>query len=382
MKKIILFGIGDNGKKMVDTYVECGADFQIVVIADNKAEVKTYRDIPVVHPEKIMGYEFDEIWIASIYYEEIQRQLSEELHIVNYPVRYIEYPMPFLEPRIYEKYKEEIAGRKKCDTGEMQEVVDYIQKKGVRMYNYPFFDEYMEKDVEIFFDSEYSLFYGVYRTHRMYLSRKLNTLQMARTYFRYVCMEQDWRSPHCYLTNETKSEEWKEVVDIGAAEGVFALEIIDTVDHVYLIEADADWCEALALTFRFYKEKVAIIQGYASNTEGKGTIVLDRLLEDKKIDFIKMDIEGAEMQALWGAEKLIDKSGPRMAICTYHNPGDNKMIREWLLERGYGVEDSPGYVVCQGEWELENKKNVDFRRALVKAGREEDEKTGSVHSEL
>ena len=45
---------------------------------------------------------------------------------------------------------------------------------------------------------------------------------------------------------------------------------------------------------------------------------LDDVLRDQPITFIKMDIEGAEPQALAGAEEIIRTQKPKLAICTYH----------------------------------------------------------------
>ncbi len=45
---------------------------------------------------------------------------------------------------------------------------------------------------------------------------------------------------------------------------------------------------------------------------------LDDVLGTFQPTFIKMDIEGAEMRALYGAEKIIANSAPDLAICVYH----------------------------------------------------------------
>jgi len=55
------------------------------------------------------------------------------------------------------------------------------------------------------------------------------------------------------------------------------------------------------------------------NTSKTGeTVRLSDILKDRKVTFIKMDIEGAERNALIGAEDLIRDQKPKLAICVYH----------------------------------------------------------------
>ncbi len=78
---------------------------------------------------------------------------------------------------------------------------------------------------------------------------------------------------------------------------------------------------------------------------GKETIEvvdIDRLAGDlglPRIDFIKMDIEGAELQALKGARAAIGRWRPRLAISAYHVKGDPANIARavWEMRPDYRV---------------------------------------------
>ncbi len=63
------------------------------------------------------------------------------------------------------------------------------------------------------------------------------------------------------------------------------------------------------------------------------TLVKELNLE--RVDFIKMDIEGAERQALAGAANTIRKFRPRMAICVYHLP-DDPLVIPAVIGSAYG----------------------------------------------
>ena len=51
-------------------------------------------------------------------------------------------------------------------------------------------------------------------------------------------------------------------------------------------------------------------------------IAIDDVLPNVGVTDLKMDIEGAELEALRGAERLIRRCRPRLAICVYHQPQD------------------------------------------------------------
>lgn len=59
---------------------------------------------------------------------------------------------------------------------------------------------------------------------------------------------------------------------------------------------------------------------------------LDNLLAcEEKVSYIKMDIEGTELDALIGAENTIRKHCPKLAVCLYHNIADLWEIPYYLM---------------------------------------------------
>jgi FkbM family methyltransferase len=67
---------------------------------------------------------------------------------------------------------------------------------------------------------------------------------------------------------------------------------------------------------------------------------LIKRLKLPRVDFIKMDIEGAEQKALAGAGQVLHKWKPRLAISSYHLKGDPAAITAlaWAARPDYLVE--------------------------------------------
>lgn len=60
------------------------------------------------------------------------------------------------------------------------------------------------------------------------------------------------------------------------------------------------------------------------------TVAIDNIVGDRTVGFIKMDIEGAEFDALHGAKNTIIRDKPFLAICVYHLRGDTFAIMDYL----------------------------------------------------
>lgn len=60
-------------------------------------------------------------------------------------------------------------------------------------------------------------------------------------------------------------------------------------------------------------------------------IDIDSIVGEDKVTFIKMDVEGSELQSLIGAEKTIKRHKPRLAISVYHQPEDVIELGAYIL---------------------------------------------------
>ena len=106
------------------------------------------------------------------------------------------------------------------------------------------------------------------------------------------------------------------------------------------------WYEAAELTIDLHPENSGAHSFVRDEFRMPRTINLPvRPLQDiveeldlVQVDFIKMDIEGAERHALRGAVRTLQRFRPRMAICTYHTGDDPSVIPDVVSRIHPGYE--------------------------------------------
>lgn len=144
-------------------------------------------------------------------------------------------------------------------------------------------------------------------------------------------------------------------VDLGAYTGDSAEDFIQNMgayQRIYCYEISKDIFKQLQDNMSSYENITLVNKGvgesegimYLSQSEdasankitnmGEEAIEIVTLDNDikEKITFLKMDIEGAEQQAIKGARKHIMEDKPKLAICTYHNNHDIWQIPRMLRE--------------------------------------------------
>jgi FkbM family methyltransferase len=133
-------------------------------------------------------------------------------------------------------------------------------------------------------------------------------------------------------------------VDCGAYDGDSIRSFLDlskkSFQRIYSFEPDPANFEKLKKDVALRAERVAITLqraalgaqtgtvkfsagGNEASSVGKGGMVvncvtLDEVLSETQPTYIKMDIEGAELDALNGGREIIQRYSPVLAICTYH----------------------------------------------------------------
>ena len=125
--------------------------------------------------------------------------------------------------------------------------------------------------------------------------------------------------------------------------------------RVRLIQAGV-WDERDSLTF-YHSDSNPGAHGFferdseATTYQDVPVLPIDDLvaqLELQRVDWIKMDIEGAEARALLGAAGVLSRYKPKLAVCTYHRHEDSEVIPPIVLRANADYEISAKRIAADG----------------------------------
>ena len=253
------------------------------------------------------------------------------------------------------------------EDSEILEIIDYFKNYNRCTYWYPysFTRKYFAVDIDVFYDKSSKLKYVLHNNKRLYFPESWDS-EYIRICYNNLRIEQDIDSPHRYGTDVFTVQEGDVIADIGAAEGIWALSYVEKASTVYLFEHENYWMEALQKTFEPWKEKVVVVNKYVSDSTGDEKITLDDFFHDKTINFIKADIEGAEVEMVKGGKSILERAGDiSLVLCAYHKQDDAQVLKEMLENIGFRTEYSNRYMLCT----MDGVKPPYIRRGIIRAGK-------------
>lgn len=151
-------------------------------------------------------------------------------------------------------------------------------------------------------------------------------------------------------------------VDGGSYDGdtirTFAKRVGDRFERIYAFEPDPVTYRALKSNFSaeprveaihagLHREKGVLrfkddgSRGAIFTSDGEiemPVTTLDDVIGEGRVSYIKMNIEGAEIDALHGGERLIRRERPKLALSVYHRPSDLWRIPEIVKQFDPGYE--------------------------------------------
>lgn len=259
------------------------------------------------------------------------------------------------------------------DSEPYHEELEYVFRRGLMVF--PYEQLKVLETVESGYDKHLRMPYVIHKGKRLYFPKDFSVEKAEQKYRHYIEKENllggnhTKKMPHCYQSEQFKVNEGDVFVDVGAAEGLVALDVIDRVSKVYIIESERRWIKALRATFEPYKEKCVIIQKLVTDYDGRNCVTLGHLLKDEVYCpvFVKMDIEGYEKRVI-GVSKdfLLQHKNIKLACCTYHFEDDAQTLADLFGRMGYQYEFSDGWMLFT-LYEKSLLKPPFFRHGMIRA---------------
>lgn len=129
----------------------------------------------------------------------------------------------------------------------------------------------------------------------------------------------------------------------GKYDGAYMFELNEDMEPVCFSNTGIDdrlkfiakglWSNDTSLSF-CNTQNSSNIEETSENNTGKDMIqvcAIDSELKNRKITYIKLDVEGSELEALHGSADTIRSQKPKLAVCVYHKLSDMVEVMRYLL---------------------------------------------------
>ncbi len=336
-EKMAIYGAASTGEFCLRILESKGIRVDNFVDDDVRKSGTTFHNIDVVLPE---GFFEDKmrnycVFIGSIFFYSIYERIRKD---------YTDYNIVFFDISImyeHEKYE--------------------MQKSFMMIHDKKFVWENFDKLYSIYFNDESK---GIIDTMKMVYAKQYNHFDV----YRQICTKEEQ-----YFTQDMLAyfgDRKVSILDGGAYRGELLSDIVRhniRVEEIFLVEVNGkNYKELQNNIIRYQKHNllgagVQLIQKGLWNNNGvvyidgedetckivdyktsdmMEVVTIDEIIDGRKIDFIKMDIEGAELHALRGGIKTIQKNRPALAVCVYHSPEDFVGIPLYLSEKLEGYRFS------------------------------------------
>jgi hypothetical protein len=251
---------------------------------------------------------------------------------------------------------------------EIKNIISFIEKNGIHMIPYEFTLKYNSEDVNVYYDDNEKYPYVIIGKNRVYFPRDIKKNEIQKAVTTAFIEQQEESSPHRYLNENIKFKSDDVAVFVGASEGIYCLSIIDELRKVYLFEVDEQWITPLTLTFAPYQNKVQIVQKFVSSTDKGNQVTLDSYFSQlgEEVNYIQADIEGNEKKLLDGAKRILSGRNIKISICCYHKQEDQLEFSNFLINYGFDVQYSKGYMLL---WMQVPCKKPYFRKGIIYASK-------------
>lgn len=332
-KKVVIWGAGSYGYNIFQIFKKYKYDKYVVAFCDN-CEVKwntTIENLEVLSYKQIKEkYKNDVVFlICSTWEKEIEKQLINlgEKRSIYVPTIYLleetQGNSLILMHEIWSKSNKEQFDKLIDDTSKILEdreskKVLFMRSNVIKTTNWEYIEDidiskpqYFLNDFYELNEEEIYIDLGAYNGDT--ILKFVN--KVCGKYKKIIAFEPDKRTYELLKTNIEKSK-------------------LDNIEIYNL----GSWDKKDVLGFASGLNSNINGNSYISKSEEKRISVeaLDNLFINIPITFIKMDIEGAEKESLFGAKKIIQRYKPKLAICVYHKWEDiyeiPKIIKSFVPE--------------------------------------------------